>query len=80
MPEIVDIHLGRRLRRRRKLLRLTQSDVATSCGVRFQQIQKYEYGEHRMSAAMLWRLACALGVEIQYFYEGLRGEASAAAR
>jgi hypothetical protein len=27
-----------------------------------------------MSAATLWRFARALGVEIQYFYEGLSGE------
>jgi transcriptional regulator with XRE-family HTH domain len=74
MSEIVDVHLGRRLRQRRRLLCLTQSDLGTSCGVRFQQIQKYECGRNSMSAAMLWRLAGALGVGTQYFYEGLGGE------
>jgi transcriptional regulator with XRE-family HTH domain len=74
MSEVVDIHLGKRLRQRRKYLRLTQNDLGTSCGVRFQQVQKYESAAHRMSAAMLWRFARALGVGTQYFYEGLSGE------
>jgi transcriptional regulator with XRE-family HTH domain len=78
MSEIVDLHLGRRLRQRRKLLRLTQSDLATCCGIRFQQIQKYECGRNSISAAMLWRLASALGVGTQYFYEGLGGAPASA--
>jgi transcriptional regulator with XRE-family HTH domain len=67
----IDIHLGRRLRRRRKLLGLTQQELATIVAVRFQQIQKYECAANRMSAARLWQLAGALEVPISYFYEGL---------
>jgi transcriptional regulator with XRE-family HTH domain len=68
-----------RLRLRRRLLDLTQTELASVCGVSFQQIQKYESGSNHISAAMLWRLAGALGVNTQYFYEGLAryGEASA---
>src|ERR1700688_3253415 len=40
----IDLHLGRRLRRRRRLLGLTQQQLAAAVGVRFQQIQKYECG------------------------------------
>jgi transcriptional regulator with XRE-family HTH domain len=80
MSEIIDVHLGRRLRQRRRLLRLTQSDLAASCGVGFQQIQKYECGAHRMSAAMLWRLAGALDVGAQYFFDGLGREAASERR
>jgi transcriptional regulator with XRE-family HTH domain len=39
--------------------------------VRFQQIQKYECGANRISAARLWELAEALGTPISYFYDGL---------
>jgi transcriptional regulator with XRE-family HTH domain len=39
--------------------------------VRFQQIQKYECAANRTSAAVLWKLACALDVNVHYFYEGL---------
>lgn len=67
----IDIHLGRRLRRRRRLLGLTQQDLAESCGVRFQQVQKYECAANRMTAARLWQLAEVLEVPISYFYEGL---------
>ena len=49
----IDIHLGRRLRRRRRLLGLTQQELAHACGVRFQQIQKYECAANRMSAGAL---------------------------
>jgi transcriptional regulator with XRE-family HTH domain len=67
----IDEHLGRRLRRRRRLLGLTQQQLATTCGVRFQQIQKYECAANRMSAARLWQLAQALDVPVSYFFEGL---------
>lgn len=67
----IDIHLGRRLRRRRRLLGLTQQELAHACGVRFQQIQKYECAANRMSAARLWQLAEVLEVPVSYFYEGL---------
>jgi transcriptional regulator with XRE-family HTH domain len=78
MGNDIDLHLGRRLRRRRRLLGLTQQQLAVVVGVRFQQIQKYECGANRISAARLWRLAAALEVPVGYFYDGLaegaRGE------
>jgi transcriptional regulator with XRE-family HTH domain len=67
----IDLHLGRRLRRRRRLLGLTQQQLASVVGVRFQQIQKYECGANRISAARLWRIASALEVPVGYFYDGL---------
>jgi len=67
----IDLHLGRRLRRRRRLLGLTQQQLALAVGVRFQQIQKYECGANRISAARLWRIAAALDVPVGYFYDGL---------
>jgi transcriptional regulator with XRE-family HTH domain len=67
----VDIVLGKRLRARRKLLGMTQLDVANVCGLSFQQIQKYENAVNKVSAATLWELSRALGVEISYFYDGL---------
>jgi transcriptional regulator with XRE-family HTH domain len=67
----IDLHLGRRLRRRRRLLGLTQQQLAQAVGVRFQQIQKYECGANRISAARLWWIAAALDVPVGYFYDGL---------
>lgn len=71
MNDEIDVHLGRRLRRRRRLLGLTQQQLAGACGVRFQQIQKYECGANRISAARLWQLSEALEVPVGYFYDGL---------
>lgn len=71
MSDEIDIHLGKRMRRRRRLLGLTQQQLADSCGVRFQQIQKYECGANRVSAARLWLIAGALDVPVNYFFEGL---------
>jgi transcriptional regulator with XRE-family HTH domain len=71
MSDDIDLHLGKRMRRRRRLLGLTQQRLAEACGVRFQQIQKYECGANRISAARLWRVARALEVPVDYFFEGL---------
>lgn len=71
MANDIDLHLGRRLRRRRRLLGLTQQQLAVAVGIRFQQIQKYECGANRISAARLWQLAEALEVQVSYFYDGL---------
>jgi transcriptional regulator with XRE-family HTH domain len=71
MANDIDLYLGKRLRRRRRLLGLTQQQLAGSVGVRFQQIQKYECGANRISAARLWQLSEALEVPIGYFYDGL---------
>ncbi len=72
----IDLHIGKRLRRRRRLLGLTQQQVAEVVGIRFQQIQKYECGANRISAARLWELADTLNVPISYFYDGLNGAAA----
>lgn len=53
------------------MMGITQQELARACGVRFQQIQKYECAANRMSAARLWQLTEVLEVPISYFYEGL---------
>jgi len=71
MQVSIDVFVGRRLRGRRRLLGLTQTQVANAAGVRFQQIQKYESGLNRIPAGRLWALSNALGVTVTYFFEGL---------
>ncbi|PWE18673.1 transcriptional regulator [Marinicauda salina] len=79
MTNEIDHHVGKRLRRRRRLLGLTQQQLAESVGIRFQQIQKYECGANRVSASRLFELAEALDVPVQYFYEGLQSSGEPAA-
>mgnify|MGYP003552263115 CR=1 FL=1 len=71
MTNEIDQHVGKRLRRRRRLLGLTQQQLAESIGVKFQQIQKYECGANRVTASRLYELSVALNVPVNYFYEGL---------
>ena len=73
MAHPIDIHVGRRLRQRRRLLGLTQEKLAQAVDIRFQQIQKYESGSNRVSASRLWSLSKALDVSISYFFEGMNG-------
>ncbi|MEO1040257.1 MAG: helix-turn-helix transcriptional regulator [Pseudomonadota bacterium] len=79
MTNEIDHHVGKRLRRRRRLLGLTQQQLAQAVGIRFQQVQKYECGANRVSASRLFELAEALDVPVQYFYEGLQGRGESAA-
>ena len=67
----IDIAIGKRLRRRRIQLGLSQHDVASVAGVRFQQIQKYECGSNRVAASRLWLMAQALDIPVAFFFEGL---------
>lgn len=71
MADDTDLHVGKRLRRRRRLLGMTQQELAVQVGVRFQQIQKYECGANRMTSSRLYDLSQALNVNVQYFFDGL---------
>ncbi|MDB5461108.1 MAG: transcriptional regulator, family [Caulobacteraceae bacterium] len=74
MTNEIDRHLGKRLRQRRRMLGQTQQQIAEAVGVRFQQIQKYECGANRISAARLWLLAKALEAPVGSFFDGLGEE------
>lgn len=56
----VDIAIGARIRARREGRRITQAQLASAAGVTFQQVQKYERGVNRVSAARLLLIAAAL--------------------
>lgn len=71
MTRSLDAEIGKRVRHRRWALSVTQRDLASSIGVKFQQIQKYETGVNRISASRLWLISKSLSVPITFFYEGL---------
>jgi transcriptional regulator with XRE-family HTH domain len=70
----IDIHVGMRLRERRKVLGITQGDLAVSIGLTFQQVQKYERGTNRISASKLYDISQTLKVSIAYFFDAYRSE------
>lgn len=72
-PDPIDEHVGRRVRLRRKLIGVSQENLADALGLSFQQAQKYERGFNRISASKLLRIAVHLGVPVSYFFEGLPG-------
>ena len=74
MAHKVDVHVGQKIRQRRWLTGMTQQKLAELVGIKFQQIQKYETGANRVSASRLWEIADALGVDIGFFFEGIRTE------
>lgn len=73
-PNPIDIHVGNRIRLRRRVLDLTQIEMAEMLGLTFQQIQKYEKGINRVSAGRLWDFACMLGVDINFFFQDMPQE------
>ncbi len=62
---------GLRLRQRRTFLGFSQQTLGEAVGMTFQQIQKYEHGTNKISAARLIDFSKVLNVPINYFYAGL---------
>lgn len=76
MTNMVDAHVGRKIREARVLRGMSQSDVARGLGMSFQQVQKYETGANRISASRLYELSTLLDVPIQNFFEGVTEDTS----
>ena len=70
-PHQIDQHVGRVIRARRHLLGQTQGELASSCNLTFQQIQKYETGRNRVSASKLFQIATAQGVPVAHYFAGI---------
>jgi transcriptional regulator with XRE-family HTH domain len=68
-PDQTDIHVGKRVRMRRLMLKMSQTDLAKTVGITFQQVQKYEKGSNRISSSRLQQFANVLDVPISYFFE-----------
>ena len=69
-PNPIDLHVGARVRMRRKFLGLSQEALADAIELTFQQVQKYERGANRISASKLYEISNTLKVPIPYFFEG----------
>jgi transcriptional regulator with XRE-family HTH domain len=76
-PSPVDVHVGKRVWQRRKLLGMTQTDLGDALGLTFQQVQKYEKGTNRISSSRLYELAKVFDAPIEYFFDDLPPEVAA---
>lgn len=70
----IDAHVGRRLRLRRTILAMKQEELADAVGVTYQQIQKYERGDTRLTVGRLFDIGLVLGVPIEWFLDGLHDD------
>lgn len=61
--------IGAEIKRIRKSFGISQMRLAERVGVSFQQIQKYERGVNKISVEMIQRIAMALGVPVERFFE-----------
>ena len=69
-PNPTDRHVGARVRMRRLMLDMTQTELGDGLGLTFQQVQKYEKGSNRIGASRLQHIAEILQVPISFFFEG----------
>lgn len=65
-----DAEIARRVRWLRVQRGMSQTTLAKTLGVSFQQVQKYEKGVNRISAGRLLKMARALEAPIAYFCAG----------
>ena len=66
----VDRVIGMNMRRLRVARGLTQSDVAKALGLTFQQVQKYERADNRLTVAMMLKIADFLHVPVTEIVTG----------
>jgi transcriptional regulator with XRE-family HTH domain len=67
---LIDEHVGSRVRMRRMMLGMSQGKLGEALGVTFQQVQKYERGTNRISASRLHHISHILQVPVPFFFEG----------
>jgi len=68
-PDPVDRHVGARIRMRRLMLKISQTQLGDALGLSFQQLQKYEKGTNRVGASRLQHIASILQVPVSFFFE-----------
>jgi transcriptional regulator with XRE-family HTH domain len=67
------LHIGSRLKSRREELGLSHEDLEDFISASTGTVAKFENGSKDISAGQLYVLGRKLGVNVQYFYEGLEG-------
>lgn len=70
----IDAIVGKNVRDKRVLRGMSQEQLAQTVGVTFQQLQKYERGDNRISASRLVELAKSLSVPVAELFDGVAEE------
>jgi transcriptional regulator with XRE-family HTH domain len=69
-PSPTDKHVGGRVKMRRMMLGMSQTELADALGISFQQVQKYEKAANRISSSRLQQVAQILKVPVTFFFDG----------
>src|SRR5215510_8762539 len=67
---LVDKHVGNRVRMRRLMLGMSQTKLGDGLGITFQQVQKYESGKNRIGAGRLQHISDILQIPVPFFFDG----------
>jgi transcriptional regulator with XRE-family HTH domain len=68
-PTNVDAYIGGQMRKRRVALGWSQETLGKRLGVSFQQVQKYENGSNRVSAARLFEICEVLKLPLESMFK-----------
>lgn len=70
----VDLHIAKKLRQFRLAYGLSQDQLGELSGLSFQQIQKYEKGQNRISASKLFEFSQLLERSVSDFFSGIKAD------
>ena len=69
-PNPTDQYVGNRVRTRRLMMKMSQTELSRKLGLTWQQVQKYEKGLNRIGAGRLQQISHVLQVSPAFFFEG----------
>ncbi len=61
--------IGEKIKKRRKVLGISQERLAEILGVTYQQVQRYENGTNRLNVENIQLISDALSMPVSYFFE-----------
>lgn len=73
-PNEIDLLIGQNLKLKRIKSGVSLQELGNILNVSFQQIQKYERGQNKISSSNLFLIANSLNCEINYFFHGLENK------
>jgi len=65
------MHVGMRIRERRRMLGVSRNDLAAALGLSVQQVQKYESGDSTVAASRLFEIGRQLAVPAAHFFDDM---------
>lgn len=66
----LETYVGARIRDRRRLMKLSQTELAGMLGISYQQLQKYENGSTALTLGRMMQMAQIMNVPPSFFYDG----------